>query len=493
MFLNLSDRTLLIAGAFLVVIAAWCTIGYHNPDEHTQIWEFANYKLGYTSVQDLSWEFPAKMRPGLQPFIAYCSVLGASAMGITSPFVQTFLLRLLSGAAALFVYWKWTVWLERDLKNPVSARWMRIGLLFFWLMPYLNARFTSENTSAICFFGGLLLVVQELENQNNRFSAKLVLAGLLLGLSFFFRYQIAFAGIGLFAWLLFQNRLTYPKWGGLICGVFLAVGIGLATDYWLYGEWVFAPYNYYFYNILEGKAAGFGVWPFWWYFTEMPIALVPPLSIVLMVFMAIGIWRHSRHPLTWCLIPFVLAHSIIAHKEVRFMYTMALPFFFLSAAGWQYFQEKYTVKKWMVKSFFFLIWLNLVMMVFRIFIPAKDVVTYAQFLWYWHGKHPNSTVYFVKEEPKKHYPLPISFYENPAQTQRSWYTLPKYKNDTTALRPGDLMVFTEAAKSPPAPPPGFRMEREFSYYPEWILKVNINNWQSRTLIWEIYRLEYADK
>ena len=169
------------------------------------------------------------------------------------------------------------------------------------------------------------------------------------------------------------------------------------------------------------------------------------------------------------------------------MYSMALPFFFLATAGLQYYREKYSVKKWMVKTFGFLLWVNVAMMVFRIFIPAKDVVTYAQFLWNWHIKHPNSIVYFVKEEPKNHYPLPITFYENPAQIKRSWFTLPKYKNDTTALRPGDLMVFTEVGKSPSVPPPGFRIEREFSYYPEWILKVNINNWQSRTLIWEIYR------
>lgn len=197
---NLSDRALLTAGAVLCAIAAWCTIGYHNPDEHTQVWEFANYKLGNVPASDLSWEFPAQMRPGLQPFLAYCSVLGASAVGIANPFAQAFLMRLLCGAAAMFVYWKWCKWLERDLRNAASVRWMRIGLLFFWLMPYLNVRFTSENTSAICFFGGLLLLARGLENQKNKFGWDLAWAGLLLGLSFFFRYQIAFAGIGLGAW-----------------------------------------------------------------------------------------------------------------------------------------------------------------------------------------------------------------------------------------------------------------------------------------------------
>lgn len=53
MWPNLSDRSLFLAGAVLCTVAAWCTIGYHHPDEHFQIWEFANYKLGRISASDL--------------------------------------------------------------------------------------------------------------------------------------------------------------------------------------------------------------------------------------------------------------------------------------------------------------------------------------------------------------------------------------------------------------------------------------------------------
>ncbi len=489
---NLSDRTLLLLGAVLCAIAAWFTIGYHNPDEHTQIWEFANYKLGYTDASILSWEFAEKMRPGLQPFLAYCMVIGADGLGITNPFVQTFLTRLLCGLVALFVYWEWSKWLQRDLKNPASIRWMRIGLLFFWLMPYLNVRFTSENAAALSFFGGLLVLLHSIDKQKNKFTGNMVVAGLLLGLSFFFRYQIAFAGIGLGAWLFFQNQLKWPIWAALFSGALLAISIGLATDFWLYGEWVFAPYNYYFSNIVEGKAAGFGVMPVWWYLTEMPIALIPPLSLVLVAFFFVGLWQKPGHIFTWCLVPFILAHSLVAHKEVRFMYPMALPFFFMAATGWQYVQENFGIKNWMTKFLAFCLYLNAILLVIRIFIPAKEIVVYAQFLWTWQDKHPSSTVYFVKKEPKNHYPLPISFYEHHAQRQQSWYTMPMYKNDTSSLRPGDLMVFTEVLSSPPAPPPGYRIKLEFLYYPHWLLKHNINNWLSRTLIWEIYSLEIAN-
>jgi len=488
MLSTLSDRTLLIVGAVLCSIAAWCTIGYHHPDEHFQIWEFANYKLGHIPASDLPWEFPEQMRPGLQPFLAYCMVVAARTLGIDNPFVQVFLMRMLCGLAALYVYWKWYAWLELDLKSQVAARWMRIGILFFWLMPYLNVRFSSENTSAICFFAGLLLLVQQLEDQKNRFSWPMVAAGFLLCLSFFFRYQIAFAGIGLGAWLLFQKRPSIINWVAMAAGGLIALGLGFATDYWLYGEWVCAPYNYFFSNIMEGKAANFGVSPFWWYLTEMPIALVPPLSIALLFFSVLGVWRKPYHVLAWCAVPFVLAHSMVGHKEVRFLFPMAMPLFFFAALGWEVFSEKFKVKNWMVKFFYFCLWANAFIMIIRILTPAKEMAAYEKFLWDWHGRNPESTVYFVKKAPQKYFPLNMPFYEHPNQRQLPWYTNTMYKNDTTTLQFGDLMFFAELTP-PPVAPPGFHFRMAYEYYPSWILLNNFNNWQGRTRIWAIYELE----
>jgi phosphatidylinositol glycan class B len=206
MLLNLTDRTLLLAGALLCALAAWCTIGYHHPDEHFQIWEFANYKLGNIPASDLPWEFPAQMRPGLQPFIAYYMVVAAKAIGVSNPFVQVFLMRLLCGAAAMFVYWKWSEWLERDLKHPNTVRWMRLGLLFFWLMPYLNVRFSSENTSAISFFGGLLLFAPTARISKKQVQLAIATSGIAFGTILLFSLSDCVCRPCLGAWLLFQKR-----------------------------------------------------------------------------------------------------------------------------------------------------------------------------------------------------------------------------------------------------------------------------------------------
>jgi len=59
---------------FITIIycfTAYNSSGFHQPDEHFQIIEFANYKLGNTKPQDLSWEFKAEIRPTIQPALTY--------------------------------------------------------------------------------------------------------------------------------------------------------------------------------------------------------------------------------------------------------------------------------------------------------------------------------------------------------------------------------------------------------------------------------------
>src|ERR1700757_84805 len=76
-----------IWGLLINIVAAWFSVGYHHPDEHFQILEVCNYKLENSPVTDLPWEFAAKIRPGLQPFIAYCFITVFNAVGINSPFI----------------------------------------------------------------------------------------------------------------------------------------------------------------------------------------------------------------------------------------------------------------------------------------------------------------------------------------------------------------------------------------------------------------------
>jgi len=86
-------------------------------------------------------------------------------------------------------------------------------------------------------------------------------------------------------------------------------------------------------NILQGKAAGFGTAPWWWYFYRVLLLTGPPIGIPGLGLAAMGLWRNRNHVMTWALIPFLLAHLAISHKELRFMFPMLLPVLVMALYG----------------------------------------------------------------------------------------------------------------------------------------------------------------
>src|ERR1700722_19253897 len=102
----------------LNISTAWFSLGYHHPDEHFQILEICNYKLGNTPIADLPWEFAAKARPGVQPFIAYCFISVLNSIGIFNPFIIAFLLRLIIAITGWFLVCKLVMLLLPDLSTP---------------------------------------------------------------------------------------------------------------------------------------------------------------------------------------------------------------------------------------------------------------------------------------------------------------------------------------------------------------------------------------
>ena len=68
--LGIPFRWLIIVSFVLHLTAVYFNVGFMSPDEHYQISEFADYKLGVTPKEDLHWEFHGQVRPAIQPAIA---------------------------------------------------------------------------------------------------------------------------------------------------------------------------------------------------------------------------------------------------------------------------------------------------------------------------------------------------------------------------------------------------------------------------------------
>ena len=85
-----------------LIISSIFSVGFFHPDEHYQILEFANYKLGNISSDKLPWEFHEKIRPTIQPIIALSLIKFLKIFNIFSPFLATIILRLISSLLCFY-------------------------------------------------------------------------------------------------------------------------------------------------------------------------------------------------------------------------------------------------------------------------------------------------------------------------------------------------------------------------------------------------------
>jgi len=477
-------RYLIITCILVYTVTAWFSEGYHHPDEHFQVIELANYKLGRSPAADLPWEFEARIRPGLQPALTYAIIRAAEFAGIQNPFIQAFLMRLFSGWLCLWLYFKWAKRLDES--EPKAGNYLRWAVLLLWFMPYLSVRFSSENMAGLSFAAGALFLLEGLEKR----PARLLWAGFLLGLSFFFRYQMGFALLGTAAWLiwhLYRSGKLIQSLGLPFAGFAVACVLGFGSDIWLYGENTFAPYNYFISNIVDDKAAYWGTSPWWYYLSQTVQTAVPPISILILLFLGLGAWKQRTHVLVWSLLPFLLAHFAVGHKEMRFMYPMLLPVLLLSVWGWLEMERllsgRPVAQRWSRRFFIFALVINCLLLPVRSLLAAQESVACFRFLYNYALEEP-VLVYSHKKLLYEAVGLNMNFYRSPTIQNRMYVDIKAKKIPEGAL----ILSQDLQLKNPPA---DAVTERMYAYFPDWILNVNLNDWQSRTRMWSLYVVRSA--
>ena len=323
------------------------SIGYHHLDEHFQILEFANYKLGKTEQGALAWEYHEKIRPTLQPTIAYLIIKYLNLIGIEKNFHIAIFLRLISALLSLIVFWKlfsyfWAQY-KKKIKDEKFLFYLFYFCLTFWFMPYLHVRFSSENWSSIFFWFAFYLMMK---NSTNKLTS-LILSGISLALAFQFRFQIGFCILGLFLWIWIVNNKFRIKKNIIIPASLMVLFIILITYYvdaWFYGERVLPAFRYFDINIIQEKAKEFGDDHFFVYFFYGAEGFILPFGIITLLIILSFFYFHKKHPICWALLPFIVAHLLLSHKEIRFMFPIinALPIIiFISMINFkEQFEEK---------------------------------------------------------------------------------------------------------------------------------------------------------
>ncbi|HSU42433.1 MAG TPA: hypothetical protein VLJ38_22780, partial [Polyangiaceae bacterium] len=333
------------ASLLLELLVAYRSQGFYNCDEHFQVLEFMGLKLGTTSPAELPWEFGAELRSWLQPALYYPFAKLFFALGGRDPFGLAWLLRTLSALVSFASLCAFGRCLRRFLPDGAVRRGTLLALNFFYLVPVLGVRTSSENFSQAFLLFGLAALVEpgrfgtslypplaSGEERDGRERAgvswlmpSLWLAGACFGLAFLARYQAAALVAGGALWFLLRGRAPRAFALGAGGGLVLVLLLGVVLDRWGYGHWVYAPWQYLSTNLLEDKASSFGRLPVWGFVTLFATKLWPPFGLLWFAVFVLAAWRLPRHLLTWTVLPFVLMHHLIAHKEPRFLFpTLAL-------------------------------------------------------------------------------------------------------------------------------------------------------------------------
>ena len=310
--------------ACLFIFSASQPLPYLHPDEHFQIVEFASYKMGITPAADLAWEFNARIRPAFQPYLCFHIFNGLNAIGLRDHYAHLFVLRLLTAlltlfAMSLFCYSNLRSFSERH------QRWY-VGFTFlFWVTYSFGTRFASEAWSGDLTLIAFSLILLFYEGRLKRKSLAFFTAGLFFGMAFLCRFHTAFFAMAIMLWMLFVKKEKLASGFIILAGVFAVVGLGTCIDHWFYDEWICTPWAY-FDSAFIHQRADFGTSPFYLYALILLDFLSPPIGILVFISLIVLLLRQPRGLYAWVVLLFLLVHSLIPHKEPRFLYPV---YFFL--------------------------------------------------------------------------------------------------------------------------------------------------------------------
>lgn len=383
--------------------------GFYYADEHFQIVEFANLKLGNNEVSDMAWEYEAKIRPAVQPVLCYFFIKGFSLFSINSPYDIAFGLRLITGAFSMFMllfFIRRTEGLFLDLRYKIYYYFIGASLCY---LAFMNVRFSSETWSGLLLVSCFLLMLDVEKGKGNFYSV-----GAVFGLAFLFRFQVAFSFFGIILWFLFMKKSRWVDLFKMLLTFFLIVMLGVVIDSLFYGAFVFTSLNYFYLGTDVDKASLFGVEP--WYFYITNILTEPNMFIGLPTLVALVVFvvKKSKHFLTWMVVPFIFFHSLVPHKEIRFLFPLLnfIPFVLVTVL---YESKIQFEKRWFVNLVIGLVvFVNLVFLILLASKPnGPGRLHHTKYIYDNYKKSQVRLLYQDKDYPfvKKDWELTMNFYK----------------------------------------------------------------------------------
>ena len=306
----------LLALAVGLRLAAFDVFAAHHPDEVLQYLEPA-YRL-LTGDGIVTWEYRYGMRGWLLPWLlvgpmALGQAIGGSALaGIVAARLAVMAVAMVAVVAA------WTIGRRTSPRHGIVA----MAVMAIWYEQiYWSAHLLTETLATALFLGAAALV----DDKARR--GAVIAGGALLALAVVLRFHYAVAA-GVF--LLLAVGLDWRRWGWLIAGALPVVAVSglvdLAMGQWPF-EWVWTNLRF---NVVESRSARFGVQPRSFYVDAMWQQWRWFAPVLLLLAVASG--RRYR-PLLIAAVFTIAVHSVIAHKEYRFIMLPSVTIVMLAGIG----------------------------------------------------------------------------------------------------------------------------------------------------------------
>lgn len=326
-------KWILLAGLVVRLIAAIFSQGYGMFDDHFLIIDpAASWVHGYDNDYWLPWSEYSKGTPKGHSY----SYIGLNFiyfwlmdfMGVTDPKSLMLINRLLHALFSMITVWFGIkiVWKLAGEQQAKIVGWL---LALLWVLPFVSVRNLVEVTASPFLVMGVWYLIRE------RKAVDFLVAGLLVGLSVSFRYQVGIFAVGLAAVYFF--RFQWKSFALFCLGVLLMFSFTQGLIDFLIWGYPFAEFiQYTLYNASDGTQYMPNSNYFMYFFVLMGCFLVP-LGLVLMV----GFFR-SWKKYAIIFVPtflFLIFHTIYPNRQERFILTI-LPFFtILGVLGYQLFKE----------------------------------------------------------------------------------------------------------------------------------------------------------
>jgi hypothetical protein len=288
-----------------------------HPDEVFQTQEPA-HRLAY-GYGIITWEWRDGIRSWAFPAFLAAVMRATDWMGPGSAgylWATTILLSLIS----LTTVWFGFAWAKRA--SGIEAAMIAAGGCAIWYeLVIFSPRALTEVLAAHILLPGLYLGAHADGRWEKR---KLFLAGILCGLAMCLRIQL-FPAVAL-AGLYFCRSRWRARMPAVFAGILLPLAVFGVVDAitWSYPFQSF--FRYFWVNVVEGRSVLYGTEPWYWYLAILLAHLGPILFLAL-----VGVRRSPF--LGWIALAILAPHSLLPHKEVRFIYPLIPILITLAALG----------------------------------------------------------------------------------------------------------------------------------------------------------------